>query len=105
LNGVSNSRNGRTLTVKYAHVMNLKAYKDDSQQMVVFLLVPFSMFQAGIVCAISKMDDNLHSRSFERGRLRGVKLLNKTTRFIHQMWDEMVTMIVIEKDNKIETIF
>ncbi len=51
------------------------------------------------------MDDNMHSKSFERGRFKVAKFLNKTIRLIHQMWDEMVTMIVIEKDNKMVTIF
>jgi len=32
------------------------------------------------------------------------KFFNRTTRFIHEMWDDMVTMIVIEKDRRMETI-
>ncbi len=81
--------------MKYAHVVNLKAYKDDSQHVVVFLLVPFFTSQVRIVCAISKMDNNLYPKSSKRGRFG----------LIHQMWDKMVTMIVIEKDNRMVTIF
>ncbi len=33
-----------------------------------------------------------------------MKFPNKTSRLIHQMWDEMVTMIVIKKDNIMEII-
>ncbi len=33
-----------------------------------------------------------------------MKFPNKTLRLIHQMWDEMVTMIVIKKDNIMEII-
>jgi hypothetical protein len=51
------------------------------------------------------MDDSLHPRSIERGRFRVTKFPNRTTRLIHQMWDEMVMMIIIEKDTKMETIF
>jgi hypothetical protein len=51
------------------------------------------------------MDDNLHPKSFKRGRVRVAKFLNRTTRLIHQMWDEMVTVIVIKKDNRMVTIF
>jgi hypothetical protein len=49
--------------------------------------------------------DNLHMKSCERGKFKVAKFLNRTTRLIHQMWDEMVTMIVIEKDNKMVTTF
>jgi hypothetical protein len=38
----------------------------------------------------------------KKGRFGVTKFLNKTLKFIHQMWDEMVTMIVIEKDNKMD---
>jgi hypothetical protein len=51
------------------------------------------------------MDDNLHPKISKRKRFKVVKFLNITTRLIHQMWDEMVTMIVIEKDNRMVTIF
>ncbi len=44
-------------------------------------------------------------KSCERGKFKVAKFLNRTTRLIHQMWDEMVTMIVIEKDNKMVTTF
>jgi hypothetical protein len=44
-------------------------------------------------------------KSCERGKFKVAKFLNRTTRPIHQMWDEMVTMIVIEKDNKMVTTF
>jgi L-lactate utilization protein LutC len=50
------------------------------------------------------MDGNLHLRSSEKGRFKVTKFLNITTKLIHQMWDKMVTMIVIEKDNRMETI-
>jgi hypothetical protein len=86
--------------VNYAHAVNLKAYKDDPEQVVVFLLVPFLPLQAKIICPISKMDDNLHPKSYERNKFRVAKFLNRTIKLIHQMWDEMVTVIVIEKDNK-----
>jgi tRNA isopentenyl-2-thiomethyl-A-37 hydroxylase MiaE len=65
--------------------------------------VPFSTSQAGIIYKISKIDDNLHPKSCERKRLRVAKFLNRKVRLIHQMWDEMVTMIVIEKYNKLTT--
>jgi len=51
------------------------------------------------------MNNSLHLKSFERGRFRVTKFPNRTAKFIHQMCDEMVTMIVIEKDNKTETNF
>jgi hypothetical protein len=51
------------------------------------------------------MEDNLHPKSYERGRFRVTKFFNRTTRLIHQMWDEMLTMIVIKKDNKMATTF
>jgi hypothetical protein len=35
--------------VKCVHVVNSKAYKDDPHQVVVFLLIAFSMSQVGIV--------------------------------------------------------
>jgi hypothetical protein len=35
--------------IKYVHVVNLKAYKDYPQQVVVFLLIPFSLSQVEIV--------------------------------------------------------
>jgi len=41
--------------MKYVHVVNLKNYKDDSYQVVVFLLVPFSTLKVKIMCIISKM--------------------------------------------------
>jgi hypothetical protein len=82
--------------VKYAHVVNLKAYKDDPEHVVVF-------FSAKIMCTISKMDDNLDLKSYERGNFKVAKFLNRTTKLIHQMWDEMVIVIVIEKDNRMVT--
>jgi hypothetical protein len=85
--------------------MNFKAYKDDPQEVVVFLSVLFSMSQVGIMCVISKMDNNMHMKSSKRGRFKVVKFPNRIMRLIHQMWDEMVTMIVIKKDNKMVTIF
>ncbi len=59
--------------VKYVHVVNLKAYKDDLQKVVAFLPVPFSMSQAEIVCEISKMEDNLHSKNCENKKFRVAK--------------------------------
>ncbi len=67
--------------------------------------MPLSTSQDGIVYAISKMDNNLHPKSCKRPRFKVAKFPNRTTRLIHQMWDEMVTMIVIEMDNKMVTIF
>jgi hypothetical protein len=55
------------------------------------------------MCRISKMDDNLDSKSCERGKIRVAKFPNRTTKLIHQMWNEMVTVIVIEKDNRMVT--
>jgi len=40
--------------VKCVHVMNLKAYKDDSQQVVVFLSIPFLMLQARLCVLFQK---------------------------------------------------
>ncbi len=91
--------------MKYVHVVNLKAYKDDPQKVVVFLLVPFSTSQVGIICEISKMDNNLHSKSCERKKFRVAKFPNRTTRLIHQMCNEMGTVIVIKKDNKMVTTY
>jgi hypothetical protein len=51
--------------------------------------MPFSPSQAGIVCPILKMDDSLHSKNYERGKFRVAKFLNRTTKLIHQMWDEI----------------
>jgi len=89
--------------VRYVHVVNLKAYKDDPQQVVVFLSVPFFLSQAEIVYPILKMDDNMHLKSCERRKFRVAKFLNRTTKLIHQMWDKMVIVIVIEKENKMVT--
>jgi len=72
---------------------------------VVFLLMPFSTSQAKIVCAISKMDNNLHPKSCEKGRFKATKFPNMILRLIHQMWDKMVNMIIINKENKIVTTF
>jgi hypothetical protein len=63
------------------------------------------MSQARIVCAISKMDDNLHLRNYKKGKFSVTKFPNITTKLIHQMWDKMVTMIIIKKDNKMKIIF
>ncbi len=46
------------------------------------------------------MDDNLHSKSCERGKFRVANFSNRTSKLIHQMWDKMMTMIVIEKENR-----
>jgi hypothetical protein len=91
--------------VKYVHVVNLKAFKDDPQQVVVFLSMPFSMLQVRIIYPILKMDDNLHSKSCERRKFKVANFPNRTTKLIHQMWDEMVIMIVIEKDNRMVITF
>ncbi len=63
------------------------------------------MSQVGIVYVISKMDDSLHPKSCERGRFRVAKFPNRIARLIHQMWDKMVTMIVIKNDNRTMTTF
>jgi hypothetical protein len=91
--------------VKYVHVVNLKAYNDDPQQVLFFLLIPFSPSQAGIICPISKMDDSVHLKNCEKGKFKVAKFLNRTSKLVHQMWDEMVSMIVIKKDDKIVTTF
>ncbi len=67
--------------------------------------MPFFTSQSGIVYVISKMDDSLHPKSYERGRFSIAKFPNRITMLIHQMWDEMVTMIVIKKDNIMVTTF
>jgi hypothetical protein len=53
---------------------------------------------------ILKMDDSLHSKNTKRGRFKVAKFLNKIKKFIHQMCDKMVMMIVIGKDTRMETI-
>ncbi len=60
--------------------------------------------QAGIVYVISQINDNLHLKNIEIIRFEVTKFFN-ITRLIHEIWDEMVIMIVIEKDMKMETIF
>jgi hypothetical protein len=50
------------------------------------------------------MDDSLHPKIYERGMFKVAKFPNTTSKFIHQMWDEMVTMIVIKKDNRMVII-
>ncbi len=49
------------------------------------------------------MDDNLHPKSCERRKFRVAKFLNRTSKLIHQMWDKMVMVIVIKKDDKMVT--
>jgi hypothetical protein len=51
------------------------------------------------------MDNNLHLKNCEKERFKVAKFPNKTTRLLHQMWDKMVIVIVIEKDNKMATTF
>jgi hypothetical protein len=63
------------------------------------------MSQVGIICEISKMDDNFHLKSCERKMFKVIKFLNRIARLIHQMWDEMMIVIVVEKDNKMATTF
>jgi hypothetical protein len=75
--------------MKYVHVVNLKAYKDDLQQVVVFLLMPLFTSQVGIVYVISKMDDSFHPKSCETGKFKVAKFPNRIMRLIRQMWDEM----------------
>jgi L-lactate utilization protein LutC len=62
------------------------------------------MSQARIMRVISKMNNSLPLKSYERRRFKVVKFHNRIVRLIHQMWDEMVTMIVVEKDTIMETI-
>jgi hypothetical protein len=49
------------------------------------------------------MDDNLHPKSCENRRFTIAKFPNMIVKLIHQMWDVMVSMIAIEKDNKMVT--
>jgi hypothetical protein len=70
---------------------------------VVIHLVPFSTSQVGIILEISKVDNSLHLKSCKKGKFRVTKIPNRIARLIHQMWDKMVTMIVIKKDNKMAT--
>jgi hypothetical protein len=72
---------------------------------VVFLSILFSTSQVGILYKISKMDDSLHPKSCEKGRFKVAKFPNRTTRLIHQMWDEMVIVIIIQKDYIMATTF
>jgi hypothetical protein len=51
------------------------------------------------------MDYSLHMKNCERGQFKVAKFLNKTSKLVHQMWDEMVTMIVIENNIIIVTTF
>jgi hypothetical protein len=51
------------------------------------------------------MDDSLHPKSCERGKFRVAKFPNRTSKLIHQMWDEMVTVIVIKKENRMVITF
>jgi hypothetical protein len=67
--------------------------------------VPFSPSQVRIVCPILKMDNNLHPKSCEKRKFRVAKFPNRTTKLIHQMWDEMVIVIIIKKENKMVIIF
>jgi hypothetical protein len=67
--------------------------------------MPFSLLQAKIICPISKTDDNLHPKSCEKGKFKVAKFSNRITKLIHQMWDEMVTMIIIEKENRMVITF
>ncbi len=43
--------------------------------------------------------------SCERGKFKVAKFSNRITRLIHQMWDEMMIVILIEKDLKMVTTF
>ncbi len=67
--------------------------------------MPFSLSQVEIIYPILKMDDNVHLKSCERRKFRVAKFPNRTTKLIHQMWDKMVIVIVIEKENRMVTIF
>jgi len=51
------------------------------------------------------MDDSVHLKNCEKGKFKVAKFLNRTSKLVHQMWDEMVSMIVIKKDDKIVTTF
>jgi hypothetical protein len=61
----------------------LEAYKDDVHKVVVFLSMPFFLLQVRIVCPISKMDDNPHLKSCERGKFKVAKFPNKIAKLIH----------------------
>jgi hypothetical protein len=65
--------------------------------------MPFFPSLTKIVYPISKMDDSLHPKSCERGKFKVAKCPNRTTKLIHQMWDKMVIVIIIKKDNKMVT--
>ncbi len=67
--------------------------------------MPLFALQAKIVCPISIMDNSLHPKHCEIGKFKVAKFPNRTTRLIHQMWDEMVIVIVIENDNIMVTTF
>ncbi len=47
----------------------------------------------------------MHSKSCERRKFKVTKFPNRTTKLIHQMWDEVVIVIIIEKENKMVITF
>jgi hypothetical protein len=47
--------------MKCTYVHNFQPYKEDHEQVVVFILVLKLMSQARVACNISKLDDVLHS--------------------------------------------
>jgi hypothetical protein len=49
--------------------------------------------------------DNQYPKICEKGKFKVAKFPNRTTKLIHQMWDEMVIVIIIKKDNKMVTTF
>jgi hypothetical protein len=49
------------------------------------------------------MDNSLHPKSCEKRKFKVAKFLNRIAKLIHQMWDKLVIMIVIKKDNKMVT--
>jgi hypothetical protein len=51
------------------------------------------------------MDYSLHLKNCGRGKFKVAKFLNRTSKLVHQIWDEMVTVIVIENNIIIVTTF
>ncbi len=49
------------------------------------------------------MDKSPHLKSYERGKFKVANFPNMLAKLIHQIWDEMVIVIIIKKDNRMVT--
>jgi hypothetical protein len=52
-------------SMKYVPTHNLQPYKEDHEQVIVFILVLKLMSQVGVVCNIFKSDDALHLQNIK----------------------------------------